>query len=273
MSTRFRAAIFVFGLATLFPIAAHATVTLGPATYEGDGGAEGNPIFPALTAPGSGSASFIGTVNGLPSSASTFVSLAGSPVPAVAFTDSASNAVAAGFAQIDYAMEVLGGPPTPSPVNVDVSAFATVFGSGDGGAGASIGINNNATLQHVALWQACSAASTVCGGLPGSFNVNTTVTLMSNTLYEVIVAVGGGVSKPGGVAGNGPGTGVAKGFADPYFQLASSGGPYSLAFSPGIGNSPLPAVPEPTTWSILLLGMGLVGAALRRRGGERPRAL
>ena len=37
----------------------------------------------------------------------------------------------------------------------------------------------------------------------------------------------------------------------------------------GGGGTPLPAVPEPATWSMMLIGFGLLGTALRSR---RPRA-
>jgi hypothetical protein len=30
------------------------------------------------------------------------------------------------------------------------------------------------------------------------------------------------------------------------------------------------AVPEPTTWALMLVGFGLTGAAMRRRASQRP---
>jgi hypothetical protein len=163
-------------------------------------------------------------------------------------------------------MEILGGPPTPTPVKVMVSAYGTAFGSGDGSGAAVVGINNAFALQHVVQWTAC-ANSVSCGSFPGAFNVKTTLTLMSNTWYDVIVAAGGGVSKPFGLTTNGPGTGAASGYADPYFQLAPNQDAYSLAFSAGIGNSP---IPEPATWATLLLGLGVIGTVLRGRRRLRP---
>lgn len=274
MRTRFRSAIAFCGLAVSLPIDAHALAPLPPAIYQGSGGAGPNIIYPELTGPGEGVASWSGIgANGQPGSASTNVSLGGSPVPAAAFTDSAGNSAAAGSAEVDYEIEVLGGSATPAPVKVVVSAYATAFGSGDGSAGASVAINDNSALQHIAQWQACSN-SAICGGLPSSFNVKTTVTLMSNTLYEVIVAAGGGVAKLGGLTGTEPGTGAADGYADPYFQLAAGEGAYSLAFSPGIGDSPLPSsVPEPGAWTTLMLGAGLLGAVQRRRRREALQAI
>ena len=36
-----------------------------------------------------------------------------------------------------------------------------------------------------------------------------------------------------------------------------------------IGGAATPAVPEPATWAMLIFGFGVIGAALRRRGGVR----
>ena len=51
---------------------------------------------------------------------------------------------------------------------------------------------------------------------------------------------------------------------DPTFNIS---GQYSLAFSPGVGNSIAP-VPEPDAYAMLLAGLGLLGAVARRRKQE-----
>ena len=45
--------------------------------------------------------------------------------------------------------------------------------------------------------------------------------------------------------------------------LGGAGGAHDLSdlFQPGV----IPGVPEPTTWSLLIGGFGLVGGAMRRR--------
>ncbi len=45
---------------------------------------------------------------------------------------------------------------------------------------------------------------------------------------------------------------------------------YIVEYSPLEGTAPSPAVPEPSTWAMMLLGFAAAGWALRRRG--RPRA-
>lgn len=43
---------------------------------------------------------------------------------------------------------------------------------------------------------------------------------------------------------------------------------YSLTFSAGIGNQPgVALVPEPAGWSLIIAGLALAGAAMRRRAG------
>jgi hypothetical protein len=68
------------------------------------------------------------------------------------------------------------------------------------------------------------------------------------------------------------GTTSASAFVDPYFAIAP-GTPdadqYSLIFSPGVGNLPLAAVPEPSTWVMLALGFAGVGFAGSRRAQRK----
>lgn len=48
---------------------------------------------------------------------------------------------------------------------------------------------------------------------------------------------------------------------DPTFLAANPG--YLLDFSSGVGNLPVPGVPEPNTWAEMVLGVGVVGGSLR----------
>jgi hypothetical protein len=63
----------------------------------------------------------------------------------------------------------------------------------------------------------------------------------------------------------------ASAFADPRISidpLTLNAGNYALVFSGGVGNSvgQLPAVPEPSSWALLLLGLGGIQLGARRRG-------
>ena len=58
-------------------------------------------------------------------------------------------------------------------------------------------------------------------------------------------------------------------WADPYIYIDPAfvgGDQFSLLISEGIGNTPLSAVPEPSTWAILLFAVaGLGGMAHRHK--------
>ena len=51
-------------------------------------------------------------------------------------------------------------------------------------------------------------------------------------------------------------------YVDPHFAGA---GNYSIAVSSGVANAP---VPEPATWAMMLVGFGLLGLSLSRRGAD-----
>jgi hypothetical protein len=55
---------------------------------------------------------------------------------------------------------------------------------------------------------------------------------------------------------------------DPVLGLSGAGlsqSNYALELSPGIGNGVIAAVPEPSTWALMIAGFGLVGGTLRRK--------
>jgi len=106
-------------------------------------------------------------------------------------------------------------------------------------------------------------------GLPGSggFTVADIYTFKTNTIYNVYLdanidaAVDG--STPG-VPGNGHENLFA--FIDPAFNVV---GPnaflYDIAFTEGFGNGLTGAVPEPSTWAMLVLGFAGIGFTAYRR--------
>ena len=74
-------------------------------------------------------------------------------------------------------------------------------------------------------------------------------------------------------AAAGPNPSSASATADPIISIDHSTlnfGDYALLFSPGVGNG---GVPEPATWTLMLAGLGLAGARLRRRARLAPIAI
>jgi PEP-CTERM motif len=93
-------------------------------------------------------------------------------------------------------------------------------------------------------------------------NFQYTVELSSSVLFDCPNFC----NRPSGL---GISSAVASAFVDPYFYLDSNVPGfenYTLQFSPGIGNRPLvvAAVPEPTTWAMMIIGFGAAGSMLRR---------
>lgn len=52
----------------------------------------------------------------------------------------------------------------------------------------------------------------------------------------------------------------ASAYLDPFFSVPSG---YSILTSPGVGNSPIPAIPEAGTWVMVILGFGALGLVAR----------
>ena len=126
----------------------------------------------------------------------------------------------------------------------------------------------------------------------GTFTTSDTpMTVAGQTAYQVLSITGQvnnvAINAPTGSYGNyfttGPsfldGTGttflLSNGGRVTFFNQSSNGLYRVNTFSPGSSNfvnatsSPVAAVPEPTTWAMMLLGFAAIGFAMRRR--PRPR--
>ena len=165
-------------------------------------------------------------------------------------------------ATLTYELEVLG-PPGSVPILIDVSGL--VF--------ADVGLDRSATeiaqsnwsFEDVVLGPVYSDA--LDSGLQHedfsqTFSHTVFVTVTANHIHRVTMSVdlqvGGGNFGANGAA-----------LIDPVFSFAPGVDPsYSFQFSDGIGNSSIPAVPEP--YSVLLLSVGAIAIGLlRRRSGLR----
>ena len=163
------------------------------------------------------------------------------------------------FAPVANAATFLPGTPefTTNPSPVTPSTTGTVTG----------------TFQRTGLAATASSTDNYLFKLPrnglgsgsiststATLNVNTDLDLLSVTINGMVVpitVIGGGLIELGGI-GNVPI--VKNGLNDLAVTYLSRGnGSYSgtLSFVPGI--------PEPATWAMMILGLGMVGASMRYR--------
>jgi len=137
------------------------------------------------------------------------------------------------------------------------------------GAGSAAAIANDAGVATAATALSISGAPVSIDQVYqsnsfGSWSVDQTDYLITDTVYTVELEVSGTAS--GGGWGYQNGSGSFSAFADPTFTLGPGYENYSLIFSDGIGNGPLP-VPGPIVGAGLpgLIGLGLVWLARRRQ--------
>jgi hypothetical protein len=161
--------------------------------------------------------------------------------------------ISSGAAQaaLSYYLEVIG-PDGLVPVTIraagEASALPDVPGYGSSSAyaefalsGPGVGISADACVDETDL--SCTYSY---------FTVNGIYQFTANTIYDVSLVA----TAEGYAYATGPGS-LAGADVDPAF-IAPPG--YSVVLSPGVGN-PILGVPEPSTWTLLLVGFVGVGAA------------
>ena len=272
---------------TLCAIATPAlAVTPPPGTNEADlqvGSGDANHTFTLTTQNHFLPGAYVMSSSGGTAAATSTLSALNMPVPAldsqvsVTVGDQASQSGARAFAQglTNYALVVGGTGDTLLRIiasgGVGVSSFQT---AGTGNATLRFLVseaNNGPVIYQQNLAIAALPAGCSDGVIPYSFStcafgfsVNSDFLVHTNTVYDVHMDV---TSTVFGAAGSiGPGTDTVFANVDPRFAVQ---GPFTLTLSDGFGGaSGLPgttSVPEPATWAMMILGLGLAGTALRRR--------
>jgi hypothetical protein len=154
-----------------------------------------------------------------------------------------------GLLSMSYQFEILG----PDP-----SVLVFVNGSGSvGGTSTGTGFFGSLAASLIVQGPGVSMEGSA-GGVPGSFNLNSSSNFQTDTIYSVHMTAEGAATRTASFFAN----------VDPVFTIDPSlanADQYSFLFSDGVGNSPS-AVPEPSTWAMMILGFAGVGfMAYRRR--------
>jgi hypothetical protein len=112
------------------------------------------------------------------------------------------------------------------------------------------------------LGQACgSTTSGACGSQSNSFSFNTPFSLISNTVYNIQMNLN--IHANSLFVGNG--NDFSSGFIDPLISFDPAFGLQPFQLDINVGNTPLSAVPEPSTWAMIILGFAGVGFMGYRR--------
>ena len=166
-----------------------------------------------------------------------------------------SGVAAASEASVAYYFSVVG--PSGNSVPLKFSGSGSVTDSGSAASAAFMDIYVN-DVPYYFYDPACAG-----GTCPGSFNYATTISVTSgNGLGSGVGATGRIVLKASTIASD---NGAASAWIDPFVTVDPTFGDanlYSVQFSPGVTQGGA-AVPEPDTWSLMMLGVGGVGAVLR----------
>jgi hypothetical protein len=153
-----------------------------------------------------------------------------------------------------------------------VNAQARILLAGSGAVSESITTPNSVSVTFngpgigsVTLGQACSSSATTCSGVSDSFSFSTPFLIDTNKVYNFqfnlhVVAQ---------TAGLGVTTDSQWGFVDPFISFDPAfgdGSGFQLLLSNNLGNLPIAsAVPEPSTWAMMILGFAGVGFMAYRR--------
>jgi hypothetical protein len=122
-------------------------------------------------------------------------------------------------------------------------------------------------LGNTLIGQACASSVVSCGGVANSFSFSSAFTLQTNTLYNLQFNLDVIAYTPNGGADH------QFGYVDPIITFDPAFGPgtgFQLLISDNLGNTAVGAVPEPSTWAMMLLGFAGVGCmAYRRQKNQR----
>ena len=192
------------------------------------------------------------TAGGSDTGGSITTTLTGSGFPGP-FVSASASGVGDGFGvlrecriDLTYYVEIVG---PPGLVTVGVEATGRATGSAENpllysGTGfAAVQVNGYAGSMVTDFATADNSSD--------SFNLSTTIQESANSEFEVILNSAANVTTSVGAASG-------SGFADPYFFIPitdPNASDYTILTSDGIGNSPVPEVPEPSTWAMMLLGL------------------
>jgi hypothetical protein len=244
-------ALVALGFVMLGPEQVHASIVL-PAAVTGAG------CVNNLATPSSTQGATSCTIAG----AAAQVSLD----PAVQLT---ATSLAAGLETVGasagalYSFEIVGPSTTFVPIIIDTILSTAV--SGYAGSSASITINtvpsNLVTPAYNARVTACqnNTSPFACTGDPAAFDGAIHLTAISNLpepgQLDLFVLTGAALG------------GFASASADPLITIDPSfpgAADFSLVLSDGVGNG-LPTVPEPPTWTMIVVGISGLAAMIRAR--------
>ena len=158
---------------------------------------------------------------------------------------------------ITYYIQILGpGDPFSTHVLINLQAAGAASVSA-GASGLSInslriGVGEIDQGSGILKYNSCAGINCAAGASSG-FSVNETHTFRLGDVYTITMDASAGVS-----------FGDASSWIDPFFSAPAG---YTIMTSDGIGNFPLStsAVPEPSTWAMMILGFSGIGFMAYRR--------
>lgn len=151
-------------------------------------------------------------------------------------------------------------------------AQAHILLAGSGGVSQSITTPNDVSVSFngpgigsVTLGHACSSSATSCSGVADSFSFSTPFSIATNTVYNLQFSLHVVAQTAGFTA-----TSDSQwGFVDPFISFDPAFGDgtgFQLILSQNLGNLPIAsAVPEPSTWAMMIFGFASVGFVAYRR--------